>query len=87
MHCGGRHQNDYQLRAEIIPQLVEPLVDAGAVIVSGMAFGVDAAAHEVAVKKGRRTIAVLGGGLDEKSLVPKTSRSAGPANFGQRRRV
>jgi DNA processing protein len=55
----------------IIPGLVEPLVDAGAIIVSGMAFGVDSAAHEVAVKKGRRTIAVLGGGLDEKSLYPK----------------
>jgi len=55
----------------VVPQLVEPLVDAGCVIVSGMAFGVDSAAHEVAVKKGRRTIAVLGGGLDEKSLYPK----------------
>lgn len=55
----------------VVPQIVEPLVDAGAVIVSGMAFGVDGAAHEVAIKKGRRTIAVLGGGLDEKSLYPK----------------
>ena len=55
----------------VIPQLVEPLVDSGAVIVSGMAFGVDSAAHQEAVKKGRRTIAVLGGGLDEKSLYPK----------------
>ncbi|MBI5530415.1 MAG: DNA-protecting protein DprA [Candidatus Doudnabacteria bacterium] len=55
----------------VIPQLVEPLVDAGAIIVSGMAFGVDSAAHEIAVKKNRRTIAVLGGGLDEKSLYPK----------------
>jgi DNA processing protein len=55
----------------VVPQLVEPLVDAGCVIVSGMAFGVDSAAHEIAVKKGRRTIAVLGGGLDEKSLYPK----------------
>ena len=55
----------------VIPQLVEPLVDAGATIVSGMAFGVDAASHEVALKKGRRTVAVLGGGLDEKSLYPK----------------
>ncbi len=55
----------------VVPQLVEPLVNAGAVIVSGMAFGVDSAAHEIAVKKNRRTIAVLGGGLDEHSLYPK----------------
>jgi DNA processing protein len=55
----------------IIPGLIEPLVDAGVVIVSGMAFGVDSAAHDIAVKKGLRTIAVLGGGLDEKSLYPK----------------
>lgn len=55
----------------VVPKLVESLVDAGATIVSGMAFGVDAAAHEEAIKKGRRTIAVLGGGLDEASLYPK----------------
>ena len=55
----------------VIPGLIEPLVGAGAVIVSGMAFGVDSAAHDIAVKKGRRTIAVLGGGLDEKSLYPR----------------
>lgn len=55
----------------VVPQLVEPLVGSGAVIVSGMAFGVDSASHEVAVKHNRRTIAVLGGGLDEKSLYPK----------------
>ncbi|HYV33577.1 MAG TPA: DNA-processing protein DprA [Candidatus Limnocylindria bacterium] len=55
----------------VIPQLVEPLVEAGATIVSGMAFGVDSASHEIAIKKDRRTIAVLGGGLDEKSLYPK----------------
>lgn len=55
----------------IIPGLIDPLVKAGAIIVSGMAFGVDSASHEIAVKKNRRTIAVLGGGLDEKSLYPK----------------
>jgi DNA processing protein len=55
----------------VIPPLVEPLVNSGITIVSGMAFGVDSAAHEIAVKKGKRTLAVLGGGLDEKSLYPK----------------
>jgi len=55
----------------VTPRLVEPLVEAGATVISGMAFGVDSVAHEIAIKKGRRTIAVLGGGLDEKSLYPK----------------
>ncbi|MDE2311460.1 MAG: DNA-processing protein DprA [Patescibacteria group bacterium] len=53
------------------PRLAGPLAEAGAIIVSGMAFGVDALAHQAAVERGRRTIAVLGGGLDEKSLYPK----------------
>jgi len=55
----------------VAPELTQPLVDAGAVIVSGLAHGVDAAVQQVAVKSGKRTIAVLGGGLDEKSLYPK----------------
>lgn len=55
----------------IIPGLIEPLIQRGVTIVSGMAFGVDSAAQDLAAKAGRRTIAVLGGGLDEKSLYPK----------------
>jgi DNA processing protein len=58
----------------VINKIVEPLVQTGAVIVSGMAFGVDAAAHEIAIKQTSRTIAVLGGGLDEQSLYPKHHR-------------
>ncbi len=55
----------------LIPDLISPLVDAGVVIVSGMAFGIDSEAHKIAVLKNKRTIAVLGGGLDDKSLYPK----------------
>lgn len=55
----------------VIPDLISPLVDAGVTIVSGMAFGVDSEAHKQALIKGKRTIAVLGGGLDDKSLYPK----------------
>lgn len=66
---GTRNVTTYGL--SVIPDLVDPLVEAGVTIVSGMAFGVDSQAHGRSVAKRRRTIAVLGGGLDDKSLYPK----------------
>lgn len=55
----------------IVPQIISPLVSAGIIVVSGMAYGVDALVHTQAVEKRRPTIAVLGSGLDEKSVYPK----------------
>lgn len=55
----------------VTPRVLGPLVDAGLIIASGLAYGVDALAHKQAVEKNRPTIAVLGGGLDDKSLYPK----------------
>lgn len=55
----------------VAPYLVEPLIQSGVTIVSGLAYGVDSQMQSLAIKNGRRTIAVLGGGLDAKSFYPK----------------
>ncbi|HLD01485.1 MAG TPA: DNA-processing protein DprA, partial [Patescibacteria group bacterium] len=44
--------------------LTEELVQAGCVVVSGLAMGVDAVAHTTTVESGGKTIAVLGCGVD-----------------------
>ena len=55
----------------VTPYLLEPLIESGVTIVSGLAFGVDSLAQKLAADTGHRTIAILGGGLDDKSFYPK----------------
>lgn len=46
-------------------RLAYELVEAGVVVVSGLAAGVDAIAHTTAIERGGRTIAVIGTPLDK----------------------
>jgi DNA processing protein len=55
----------------VLPQILTPLLRAGLTIVSGMAFGVDAESHHLAIKAQKPTVAVLGSGLDDRALYPK----------------
>jgi DNA processing protein len=45
-------------------RIADRLAAAGAVVVSGLAIGIDGAAHAATVEAGGRTVGVVGGGLD-----------------------
>lgn len=49
---------------DVTKKLVEGLVSYGFTIISGLAYGVDAVAHQAAIEAGGKTIAVLGCGID-----------------------
>lgn len=54
-------------------QFTKELTWAGLTIISGLARGVDAQAHKAAIEVGGRTIAVLGGGLNQ--IYPPENRA------------
>ena len=58
---GSRITSDYGMRTA--KAMAADLASAGVVVVSGMATGIDTAAHEGALSVGGKTIAVLGSGF------------------------
>lgn len=70
---GSRHPSSYG--QTVVRDLIEPLAESGVVIVSGLAYGIDALAHRAAIEKRGATIAVLGAGLDHDNIYPTQHRA------------
>ena len=69
---GSRAATPYGIRS--CQSLIAGLAGAPVVIVSGLAMGIDAVAHEAALAAGLPTIAVLPSGLDDTNVYPSTNR-------------
>lgn len=68
---GTRKMTSYGRQS--VGHLVPSLVRAGFTIVSGLALGVDAAAHEATLDVGGPTIAVLGSGVNDDCIGPRSN--------------
>lgn len=69
---GTRKVSDYG--KIVTPDIINDLSNNNITIISGLALGVDAMAHFYALKNSGRTIAVLGSGIDEKSIYPYANK-------------
>lgn len=69
---GTRRPTHYGL--EVTEKLVTELVDAGFIIVSGLASGIDSRAHEATIDAKGKTVAVLGSGINHDSIFPPENR-------------
>ncbi|MBL7068430.1 MAG: DNA-protecting protein DprA [Candidatus Omnitrophica bacterium] len=67
---GSRKASLYGIN--ICQEISQQLAGFGVAVISGLARGIDSAAHRGALKSGGRTLAVLGNGLD--SLYPRENR-------------
>jgi len=68
---GTRRNSAYGKQVAL--SIASDLAKMGITVVSGMAPGIDTFSHTACVNKGKRTIAVLGTGIDRKSIYPKSN--------------
>ncbi len=68
---GTRKCSPYGL--QVAEEITKNLAENGLNIISGLALGVDTIAHKSALEKGAYTVAVLGSGIDEKTIYPPTN--------------
>ena len=69
---GTRKYSPYGQR--VVESIVKDLAVNKITIVSGLALGIDALAHNATLNAGGRTIAVLGTGIDKQSIYPSSNR-------------
>ena len=67
---GSRKYTSYG--EEVCEKIISELVGQNVVIVSGLALGIDAIAHNAALNAGLATVAIPGSGLGEKVLYPRS---------------
>ncbi len=67
---GSRKISDYGKHA--MTSIINDIAQFGVTIVSGLALGTDALAHREALDIGGATIAVLGGGIDDATITPRS---------------
>ena len=60
---GTRNHTEYG--KQVTEELIRELTEQNVVVVSGLAYGIDAIAHKAAVKNNLKTVGVLGHGLDQ----------------------
>jgi DNA processing protein len=66
---GTRHPTPYGQQTAL--SIAGELTNQAITIISGLAPGIDTFSHKTCVEKKKRTIAVLGTGLDERSIYPQ----------------
>lgn len=69
---GSRKCTSYGKR--VVEELLSSFTKEEVIVVSGLALGIDSAAHKVALKNNLLTIAIPGSGLDERVLYPSSNR-------------
>ena len=70
---GSRSASPYGRR--VTDELIQPVARAGVVLVTGLAYGIDATAHDAALRADGMTLAVLGSGVDHESIYPSHNRA------------
>ncbi len=70
---GSRNYTNYG--KQVVEYLIRGLHGYNIAIISGLALGIDALAHEAALQNNIYTLAVPGSGLDDSVLYPRTNRT------------